>query len=73
MRIGSGEGLTVRNFIVCTVHLIRDILVVINSRRLRWAGHATRMKEGRSAFIISTDKPTGNRPLGNPRTILEFI
>jgi hypothetical protein len=25
------------------------------------------MQEGRSAFKISTDKPTGNRPLGSTR------
>ena len=52
----SGEGSTMRNFIVCTVHLI-----------LRWAGHVARMEEGRSAFKILTGKPTGKRPLGRPR------
>ena len=35
---------------------------MIKSRRLRWAGHAARMEEGRSAFIILT-----GRPLGRPR------
>ena len=40
---------------------------VIKSRRLRWAGHLTRMEEGRSAFKILTGKPTGKRPLGRPR------
>ena len=35
--------------------------------RLRWAGHAARMDEGRSAFKIATGKPTGKRPLGRPR------
>ena len=43
---------------------------MIKSRRLRWAGHITRM-EGRSAFKILTDKPTGKRPLGRPRNSLE--
>ena len=40
---------------------------MIKSRRLRWAGHETRMEEGRSAFKILTGKPTGKRPLGRPR------
>ena len=40
---------------------------VIKSRRLRWAGHVTRMEEGRSAFKILTRKPTRKRPLGRPR------
>ena len=35
--------------------------------RLRWAGHVTRMEEGKSAFKILTGKPTGKRPLGRPR------
>ena len=34
------------------------------SRRLRWAGHVARMEKGRTAFIILTGTPTGNRPLG---------
>ena len=29
--------------------------------------HVARMEEGRSAFKILTDKPTGKRPLGKPR------
>ena len=40
---------------------------MIKSRRLRWTGHVARMEEGRSAFKILTDKPTGKRPLGRPR------
>ena len=39
---------------------------MINSRRLRWAGHVARMEVGRSAFNILTGKPTGKRPLGRP-------
>ena len=44
-----------------------NIVRVIKSRRLRWAGHGTRMEDGRSAFKILTGKPTGKRPLGRPR------
>ena len=44
-----------------------NIVRVIESRRLRWAGHVARMEEGRSAFKIVTGKPTGKRPLGRPR------
>ena len=40
---------------------------VIKSRRLRWAGHVARMKEGRGAFKILTGTPTGKKPLGRPR------
>ena len=44
-----------------------NIVRVIKSRRLRWAGHVARMEEGRSAFKILTGKHTGKRPLGRSR------
>ena len=40
-----------------------NIVRVINSRRLRSAGHVARMEEGRSDFNILT----GKRPLGRLR------
>ena len=40
---------------------------MIKSKRLRWAGHVVRMKEGRSSFKILTSTPAGKRPLGRPR------
>jgi hypothetical protein len=39
-----------------------NIVRVIKSRRLRWAGHVARMEEGRSSFKILTGKPTLGRP-----------
>ena len=42
MRMGSGEGFTMRNFIVCTA--APNIVRVIKSRRLRCAGHLARME-----------------------------
>ena len=44
-----------------------NIVRVIKSRRLRWAGHVAGMEESRSAFKIITGTPTGKRPLGWPR------
>ena len=63
--MGSGEGSTMRNFIVCTVH--SNIVRVIKSRRLRWAGHVARMGEGRSAFKMLTGTPARKITLGRPR------
>jgi hypothetical protein len=34
---------------------------MIESKRLRWAGHVARMQEGRSAFKIFTGTPAGKR------------
>ena len=47
----------------CSPNIVR----VIKSRRLRWAGHVARMEEGRSAFKMLTGKPTGKRSLGRRR------
>jgi hypothetical protein len=44
-----------------------NIVRVIKSRRLRWAGHVTRMEEGSSAFKILSGKLTGKRTLGRTR------
>ena len=44
-----------------------NIVRVIKSSRLRWAGHVARMEEGRRVFKILTGKPTGKRPLGRSR------
>ena len=49
------------------LHRSPNIVRVIKSRRLGWAGHAAKMEEGRSAFKILTGTPTGKRPLGRPR------
>ena len=53
-----------RNFIVCTVH-------VILSRSLRCSDHVARMEEGRNAFKILTDKPRVKITLGMARRIWE--
>jgi hypothetical protein len=40
---------------------------MIKSRRMRWAGHATRMGEKWNAYRCLMGKPEGNRPLGRSR------
>ena len=58
---GSGEGFTIRNFIV--LFLSPNIIRVTSSRRFRWAEKLTIIEEERSAFRILT----GKRPLEQPR------
>ena len=59
------------------MHGSPNIVRVIKSRRLRWAGHVTRMEEGKRAFKILIDKPSGKTPLGglgvDGRNLLECI
>jgi hypothetical protein len=45
-----------------------DVIIITNkSRRMRWAGHATRIGEKRNVYRILMGKPEGKRPLGRPR------
>jgi hypothetical protein len=44
-----------------------SIIRVIKSRRMGWAGHASRMGERRNAYRILVGKPEGKRPLGRPK------
>jgi len=47
----------------CSPNIVR----VIKSRRMRWAGHVARMGEERGVYRVLVWKPEGKRPLGKPR------
>jgi hypothetical protein len=53
----------------CSPRIIR----IINSWRMRWAGHVARMGEERNVYRILVGKPEGKRPLGKPRRRWENI
>ena len=44
-----------------------NIVRVIKSRRMRWAGHVARMGEERGTYRFLVGKPEGKRPLGRPK------
>ena len=44
-----------------------NIVRVVKSRRMRWAGHVARMGEDRGVHRVFVGKPEGKRPLGRPR------
>jgi hypothetical protein len=44
-----------------------NIVRVIKSRRMRWAGHVARNGEGRSIYRVSVGRPEIKRPQGRPR------
>ena len=44
-----------------------NIVRVIKSRRMRWAGHVARMGVERGAYKVLVEKPAGKRPLGRRR------
>jgi hypothetical protein len=43
-----------------------NIIRMIKSRRMIWAGHVARMGETRNAYRVLVGKPEGKRPLGRP-------
>jgi len=51
------------NDLYCSPNIIR----VIKSRRMRWAGHVAPMGEMRGVYRVLVGKPWGTRPLGRPR------
>jgi hypothetical protein len=44
-----------------------NIVRVIKSRRMKWAGYVARTREGRGAYRVFAGRPDGKRPLGRPR------
>jgi hypothetical protein len=44
-----------------------NIVRVIKSRRMRWAGHVARMGEGRDIYRVLVGRPEGKSPLGRHR------
>jgi len=44
-----------------------DVVKIMKSRRLRWAGHIARMGEKRRLYSILVGRPDGRKPFGRPR------
>jgi hypothetical protein len=49
-----------------------NIVRVVKSRRMRWAGHVARMGEGKGVYRVLVGRPKGKRPLGRPRSRWEY-
>ena len=45
-----------------------NIVRVIKSRRMRWAGHVARMDEEWGVYRVLVGKPEGKRPLARPKS-----
>jgi hypothetical protein len=44
-----------------------NIVRVIESRQMRWAGHVACMGEGRGVYRVLVGRPKGKKPLVSPR------
>ena len=63
----TGEWRKLYNEELNSLYSSSNIVRVIKSRRMRWAGHVARMEEGRDVHKVLVGNPEGKRPLGRPR------
>jgi hypothetical protein len=67
----TGEWIKLYNEELPSLYSSPNIVRVIKSRRMGWAGHVARMGEERGVYSDLVGKPEGKRPLGRPRHIWE--
>jgi len=63
----TGEWRKLLNEELNDLYCSPNIVWVIKSRRMRWAGHVARMEERRGVYRVLVGKPEGKKPLGRPR------
>jgi len=63
----TGEWRKLHNEELSDLYTFPNIVRVVKSRRMRWAGHVACMGEGRGAQRVLVGKLEGKRPLGRPR------
>ena len=63
----TGEWRKLHNEELKGLYSSPNIMRVIKSRRMRWAGHVARMGVGRGVYRVLVGKPEGKRTLGRPR------
>jgi hypothetical protein len=63
----TGEWRKLHNEELNDLYCLPNILRVIKSRRMRWAGHVVQMREERGVYTVLVGKPEGRRPVGRPR------
>jgi len=63
----TGEWRKLHNEELSNLYSLPNIVLVVKSRRMRWAGHVARMGQWRGVYRVLVGKPEGKRPLGRPR------
>jgi len=63
----TGELRKLHNEELRDLYSLPNIVRVVKSRKMSWAGHVGRMGEGRDVHRVLVGKPEGKRPLGRPR------
>jgi len=68
----KGEWIKLHNEELNDLYCSTNIVRVIKSRRMRWAGHVARMGERRGVYTVLVGKPEGDPGVGG-RIILRWI
>ena len=63
----TGEWSRLHNEELNDLYASPNIVRVIKSRRMRWAGHVACMGEEKGVYRVLVGKSEGKRPLGRPR------
>ena len=63
----TGELRKLHNEKLSDLYSLPNIVRVVKSRRMRWAGHVARMGEARGVYRVLVGKPEGKRPMARPR------
>jgi hypothetical protein len=63
----TGEWRKLHNEELNDLYCSSNIVWVIKSRRMRWAGHVAHIGEERGMYRVLVGKPEGERPLERPR------
>jgi len=63
----TGEWRRLHNEELNDLYSSPNIVWMIKSRRMRWAGHVARMDEERGVYRVLVGKSEGRRPLRRPR------
>ena len=73
----TGEWRKLHNEELMYLYSLPNIVRVVKSRRMRWAGHVACMGEGRGVHKVLVGKPEGKSHCGDPdvdgRIILRWI
>ena len=63
----TGEWRKIHNEELSDLYSLPNIVRMVKSRRMRWAGHVVRMGQGRGVYRVLVGKHEGKRPLERPR------
>jgi hypothetical protein len=63
----TGDWRKLHNEELHNLYFAPNIIRMIKTRRMRWAGHVARIVETRNAYMRLVGRPGVKRPLGRPR------